>query len=62
MTMAARQLGQAHAVGFNQTYTGFLRALDELTHARITPRGFKINFNNRLWCRFEADTHGMETE
>jgi hypothetical protein len=62
MTMAARQFGQAHAVGFNQTYTGFLRALNELTHAGVSPGGFKINFNNGLRCRFEADTHGMETE
>jgi hypothetical protein len=52
MTMAARQLGQAHAVSLYEPDTGFLSAFDELPHAGITAGGFKIDFDNRLRSSF----------
>jgi hypothetical protein len=62
MAMAARQLGQSHAIGFDQANTSLLRAFDELPHARVATRSFKINLNDRLRRRFETNTHCVETK
>jgi hypothetical protein len=62
MTMAARQLGQAHAVSLYQPDTSLLSAFNELAHASIAAGGFKIDFDNRLRCCFQTNTDRMETE
>jgi hypothetical protein len=60
--MTARQLGQSHAVGLNEPHARFLRSLNELAHARIAARRFKINFNNRMGRCFQTHTQGVKTE
>jgi hypothetical protein len=62
MAMAAGQLGQSHAIGFDQANTCLLRTFDELPHASVATRSFKINLNDRLRRRFETNTHCVETK
>jgi len=60
--MAARQLGQAKAICLYQAYTGFPRSVEKLTHTGIAPGRFKVNLDDGLRCRFQANTHGMKAE
>jgi hypothetical protein len=62
VAMTSRQFGKAHAIGFNESHTRFLRPLYELTHTGIAASGFKVNFNDGLRRCFKAHTHRMKTK
>jgi hypothetical protein len=62
VAVATRELGQAWAIGLDQTHTGFGGTLDELTHTRITARGVKVNFNDGLRRCFNAHANGVKAE
>ena len=60
--MAARQLGQADAIGFDQPRAGFGHPLEELPHARVAPRRIDVDLDDRLRRRLQAHGDGMEAE
>jgi hypothetical protein len=60
--MAAGQLGQAHAVGFDQAGAGISDTIEKLPHPRIAPGRIHIDFDNRLRRGLEAHAHGMKSE
>jgi hypothetical protein len=62
VAMTARQFGEAHAIGFNESNTRLLRPLYELAHTSIAACGLKVNFNDGLRRCFKAHTHGMKTK
>ena len=62
VAVAACQLGQTHAIGFDHAHTTFSHLLHKLAHAGIAPTGIDIDFNNGLRCGFETHAHGVEAE
>jgi hypothetical protein len=62
VAVAARQLGDAQAVGFDQPGARLPGTVQKLAHARIAARGLVIDFNDGLRRGFQAHAHGMEAE
>ena len=62
VAMAAAELGQAHAIGFNQPHAGLFGFVQKLAHARIAPGGLEVDFNNRLRGGFQAYAHGVKAK
>ena len=60
VAVAAAELGQAQAVGLDQSRTGLGGALQELAHARVAARRFEIDFDDGFRRGFQAHAHGME--
>ena len=62
VTVAAAELGQAHAIGLDQADTRFFDALHKLAHAGVAAGGFDVDFENRRGCGFDTHPDGMEAE
>ena len=60
--MAARQLGQAHAVGFHQPDAGFAHFFEKLAHPRILSRYIDVYLKDGLGCGLQAHADRMKTE
>jgi len=62
VAVAARELGQAQAVGLDHAHPGAIGALEELPHACILSRRIRVQLDDGLRRRPEAHAHGMESE
>ena len=62
VAVATGELGDAQAVGFDQTNAGFFDAVNELAHARIAARGLEMNFDDGLRGHFQAHADGVKAE
>jgi len=60
--MAAGQLGDALAVGFDQAGTGLAGAVEELAHARIAPRDLVVDLDDGFGRGLQTHAHGVEAE
>ena len=60
VAMVATQLGQAQAVGLDQSNIRLFGALDELAHARIAAGRLEIDFDDGGGRRLEAHADGVK--
>ncbi|MOA13683.1 hypothetical protein D3C78_1337450 [compost metagenome] len=60
--MAAGELGEAFAVGFDQACAGFTRAVQELAHAGVAARGLVIDFDDGLRRGLQTHAYGVKAE
>ena len=62
MARAARQAGQAQAIGLNHARARFLHTRQKLLHAGIAPRSVHINLDHGSRRDLEPHTHGMKAK
>ncbi len=60
--VAAGELGDAQRIGFDEARSRLLRALEELAHARVAPRGLVVDLDDGLRRGLQAHAHGVEAE